>query len=153
MDVNRYIFWLLIVLSTMILVSGIYYFGRTKQLERQIAQFEHSLDYNHLDKITNGIFLESLKKLKIGIDDVKNMFTFHGTVFLWDIDETDIPWQAFDYNNIDMEYSKSYDKIMLLGYDVFFLFKDSVLIDYRYNGCREYVNNYLKSDGILPIEQ
>jgi hypothetical protein len=48
-----------------------------------------------------------------------------------------------------MRYDKSYDKIMIFGADIFLLFKDSTLIDYRYNGDRDFLNKYLKGNILI----
>jgi hypothetical protein len=132
-------------------VLGIYYLKETKRLNRQI-ELLCLPPYNcgKWDKLTIGILLEALKKQNININQIKDIFTFYNTKFIYEIETKYVPWEAFEYENIDIHYDKSYDKIMILGSDIFFLFRDSILIDYRYNGDRDFLNDYLKSGGNIP---
>jgi hypothetical protein len=140
----------LVILLTGSLVFGIYYFQEAKRLNRKIELLcIPPYDCGKWDKLTIGILLEVLKKQNIHIRQVKNIFTFYGTEFIYEIKTSDIPWQAFDYDNIDMHYDKSYDKIMIFGADIFLLFKDSTLIDYRHNGDRDFLNKYLKGNILI----
>jgi hypothetical protein len=132
---------------------GIYYYKETKRLNKQINLL-CGPPYNcgKWDKLTIGILLESLKKQHINIIQIKNIFTFYDIEFLGETNTNDIPWKAFDYENIDIHYDRSYDQIMILSGNIFLLFKDSILIDYRYNGDRDFLYEYLKSGGNITFD-
>lgn len=153
MRIIKFTIVVLIILLIGSLVFGIYYFQETKRLNRKIELLCFSpYDCGKWDKLTIGVLLEIFKKQKIHINQIKNIFTFYSTEFIYELKTTDIPWKAFDYEKIDISYDKSYDKIMIFGSDIFLLFKDSILIDYRYNGDRNFLNEYLKSGGNISID-
>jgi hypothetical protein len=135
------------------ITSWIHYFKESKRLERK-NELLCASPYNcgKWLQLKIGILLEYLKKQHLNLKQIENGFTFYGNKMLMEIDPTDIPWQAFEYDKIDMKYDNFYNEIKIFESNIFFLFKDSTFVDYRYDGDRDFLIEYLKSGGDILME-
>jgi hypothetical protein len=100
------------------------------------------------------LMAETLKKQKMNQTTVENLFSFFGKNLLNEIDiSTDFIWNAFNVHNIDVDYNKQYDKIFeIKGLPIFFIFNDSILIDYRFRySNRKFLESYLRYGGDFPL--
>jgi hypothetical protein len=118
----------------------------TQQLERICETLRvHPINQRKKwDEVKIGMFLEFIKKQSFNLKQFEDGFTFYGHDFLIETGITELPWQSFEYTKTDMRYDRSFDQIMIFEGLTFLLFKDSMLIDYRYDGDRDFLMEYLK---------
>jgi hypothetical protein len=153
MRINKFLIRMFIALFMVNIALWIHFFIEVKWLEGQYDDMriyrlnDSSMAWN---SVRIGIFLEFMKKQSFSLKQLEDGFTFYGNEFLNETDITDPLWQSLENDKIDMDYDKSFDRIMILEETVFLLFKDSILVDYRYEGNRNFLIEYLKKGGDIP---
>ena len=153
MRINKFILGLFFALLMWSIASWIHYFIESKQLKRNIELLCGSpYECGKWDQVKIGMLLEYLKKQQLNLKQFEDGFTFYGNKMLYEIDPTDIPWQAFEYDKIDPGYDKSYNRIMMFEGIVFLLFKDSAFVDYRSHCDRDFLIEYLKCGGDIQTD-